>query len=366
MAWTGLALGLAPAANAQVAVGGLVDLVGRNEEADVTNRNFGGSSNLDELRTRFFIDASLEGNVQLFTQLVIWNYSNVFLYGAYLRFEEVGGTPANLHVGLIPSTVGNWGPRTYSDRNPLVGVPLVQNHHTSLLASEAQTSVADLLAARDARPKNGLPILYDNCWNTGVEVWGAWGAFDWSLAALAGSTTLPARSRGKALPQGTGRLAWNGGPGLVVGASGWVGPYLGDDAEALGGLDTNDYLNAGGGLDLAWTLRYVEFHSEVFAATWEHPALPHLTATSGYVDAKYKLRPRWYLAGRLEAFQPGHVRDEAGDEVRWDYPLRRAEYGLGFRPTSRVTVKGVVQNNRFDGPRALDEDHYVVQLSARF
>jgi hypothetical protein len=361
-----LGLGAARTASAEAAVGGLLDLLVRNRDTDVTNKNMSGTSNLDELRARIFVDAAVEDDVQVFTQFVLWGYSDVYLYGAYARFEEVGGTPVNLHVGAIPSTVGNWGPRTYSDQNPLIGVPLVHNHHTSLQPRESQFEVADLLAARDVRSESGLTILYDNCWNTGIEAWGQYGAFDWSVGALTGSTTWPSRTRRRTLPQGTGRLAWNSGPGLVVGASGWVGPYLRDGLDILGTADADEFLNAGFGIDVAWTLRYLAIHSEVYRASWEHPTLPDLSAASGYVEAQYKVRPRWYLAGRLEAFQPGEVRDAAGSLARWDYPVRRAEYGVGFRPRPRVTLKAVVQSSRFDGNDSLDEDHYVVQMGVRF
>ena len=362
-----LAVAMAPTrGRAEAVVGGLLDLVAHNTEPDRTNRTFSGTSNFDDMRLRLFFDAQLEGDVQLFTQIVVWNYGSVFLYGAYVRFPEVAGTPVNLHVGLIPSTVGNWGPRTYSDENPLIGVPLVQNHHSSLAEGEAQTTVADLLAARDARPQSGVPILYDNCWNTGIEAWGQAGDFDWSVAALSGSVTYPTRTRTRSIPQGTGRLAWNGGPGLVVGASGWVGPWLVPGSPALGNADENDFLNIGGGLDLAWVLRYVEIHSETFVSRWEHPALPDLGAVSGYVEAKYKFLPRWYVAARLDAFQPDRIRDEGGNRVRWDYPVRRAEYGVGFHPSPRITLKAVVQNDRFDGNSALDEDHFALQMGARF
>jgi hypothetical protein len=373
--WGAFALGigaLASTASAspgagRVTIGGLVDLVERNSEDDLTNRNFAQTSNLDPVRTRLFLDAALDDGVQLFTQLVFWGYGDLFLYGAYVRFEDVGGSAASLNVGLIPATVGQWGPRTYSDSNPLVGVPLAENHHTAMTPKERQTTVADLLEARDRRPQSGLPILYDNCWGTGVEVYGPLGDFDWSLGVLTGSVTEPARDRVKSVPQGTTRVVWHASPGVALGASGWIGPYLWDELPVAEGADVGGLLNAGFGGDVAWTLRYLELHAEAFHARWEHPFLPTLTATAGYVEAKRKLAARWYAAGRLEAFQPGEVRDETGRRTRWDYPVRRAEYGLGFHPSRRITLKAVVQSDWFvGGDPALDETHYVGQLSARF
>src|SRR5262249_23173439 len=68
-------------AQSTVSLGGIVDLIGRNDEADLTNRDSSGASNLDALRTTLFVDAALQNNVQLFTQFLIYGYGDVFLYG---------------------------------------------------------------------------------------------------------------------------------------------------------------------------------------------------------------------------------------------------------------------------------------------
>jgi hypothetical protein len=352
---------------ADVAISGLVDLLARNAEDDITNGNFRPTSNLDETRVRLFMDTEVAPGISFFSQFLISHYNDFFLYGAYLRFEEIGGTGINLHAGLMPSTVGNWGPRTYSDRNPLVGVPLLWNHHTTLLPNEVQATVADLLAARNARSHSGLPVLYDNCWNGGVELWGQRGPLDWSVGLLNGATSYPDRDRNKQMPQATSRVAWARSPAFVVGLSGWAGPYLRDGNAVLGDRDTIDYLNVGGGVDLAWTMRRLEIHSEVFHTSWEHPLLPNLAATSGYVEAKLRLATRWFAASRAGFLEPSRVTDASGDSVKWDYPIRRVESGIGYHVAPRVTLKAVAQVNRFQGgPGKLDTDHYLLQLSAGF
>jgi len=349
---------------------GLADFVVRNvSEEDATNANFRPSSNLDTFRTRLFLDAIVADDVQFFTQLLVSGYADVFLYGAYLRLEDVADAPVSVHLGLIPPTVGTWAARTYSDKNPLVGVPLVYNHHSSLEPRDsAQSTVDDLLAQRGTRTTRGLPVLYDNCWNTGVEVYGEVGAFDWSVGLLNGSNTLPSRPQEDKLPQGTARLAWYRGPGLQVGVNGWAGPYLPEDAQVSWepGKDRDDYLSGGFGYDLYASLRYLELHSELYRAFWEHPELPTLKALSGYLEAKYKVRPRWYAAARFGFFEPDKVADSSGTERHWDHPVHRVEYGVGFKHRPRLTTKAVVQHNRFDGAGSLDEDHFLLQVSAGF
>jgi hypothetical protein len=355
------------AGQSTVSLGGVVDLIGRNTQADLTNRDSSGASYLDALRTTLFVDAALQNNVQLHTQFLIYGYGDVFLYGGYVTFKDVAGGPVSFNAGLIPTTIGQWGPRTHSDTNPLVGVPLMWNHETSLFLWEPQAGVADLLAARDTRPQGGVPMVYESWWNTGVEAYGSAGAFDWSLAAITGSPSLPTRDRAKDLPQGTVRLVWNASPALAVGASGFGGTWLWYGLPGITDKSADDKLNYGGGADLTWTMRYLEVHSEYMVERWDHPVLPTLKAQSAYLEAKYKLHPRWYVAARGETFRPDKVRDDSGNLVHWDYPVNRIEYGVGFHPTPGVTIKGVIQSNRFvGGADSLDENHYLIQLSTRF
>jgi hypothetical protein len=356
-------------ARPDVALSGLADVVFHNSgEEDITNVSFGGASPLQALRTRIFLDSHLDDDIAFFAQ-VLYADDEISLYGAYARFSGVAGTPVNLHVGLIPTPVGTFAERTYSDKNPLVGTPLVHNHHSSLNVTVEQKTVDDLLAARDERSRMGLPVIYDNCWNTGVETFGQIGAIDWSFAAVSGSLTKPARDQMKQVPQGTGRVAWHGGPAFQVGASGWVGPYLWDGMSGITfpeGKGSNDYLNAGGGVDLHFASRWADVWSEVYWSRWEHPDLPVLTAASGYLEAKYKFATRWYAAGRAEFFETSEVTSGSGVVTTWDYPVRRAEYGIGFRPHRRVLTKLVAQHNRFIGNGSFDSDHYMVQLSTAF
>jgi hypothetical protein len=372
LAGLALAVTLAPRpapAQTEVQISGLADVLFRNRgQDDATNVNFTGASNLQTLRLRLFLDAVVSDGIQVFTQGLFARY-DFLLYAAYVRFEDIGGSPVSAHLGLIPTTVGTFAPRTYSDRNPLVGVPLLYNHHSVLQPGAPQGSVDELLAMRDTRSHWGLPVIYDNCWNTGAEVYGQVGAFDWSLGLLSGSVSQPTRDQQKQVPQATGRLAWYSGPGLVIGLNGYWGPYLLDDEPGItypDGRSNRDYTNGGVGYDLYWSSRFLEVHSEAFWALWEHPQLPDLKAVSGYVEAKYKFVPRWYAAVRLGGFEPAEVRNSAGELHPWDYPVRRAEYGLGFKPTPRVTTKLVAQHNRFQGNAGLDEDHYLLQISTAF
>ncbi len=47
--------------------------------------------------------------------------------GAYAVLSPFETEALNFKVGYIPLPFGTWAPRTYSDRNPLIGIPLFQH-----------------------------------------------------------------------------------------------------------------------------------------------------------------------------------------------------------------------------------------------
>jgi hypothetical protein len=361
-------MALASTARADVNISGLVDLVLKERgESDLVNTSFGGYSPFDPVRIRLFVDAALSENTSVFVQFLTDTYEAPSLYGAYVRFQNIAGTSLGTQVGLIPNTVAAWGERTYSDKNPLIGVPLMQVHHTALMPFAPQATVDDLLESRTMRSQYGLPLLYDNCWNTGIEVFQSVGEVDLSAALLTGSVTEPTRTQEKDVPQATAKVSWSPSPSWRVGASGFYGPYFIDGMVGLApGQEPEEIMNSGIVGDFYWGSRWVDVYAEAMACEWEHPQLPDLTATSAYGEIKYKFMTKWYVAGRFDFIRFGDVTDSTGRTVPWDYNVSRAEYGIGFKPRPRVILKAVAQHNRFEDASQYDSDHYAGQLSVAF
>lgn len=356
---------------AQVNVGGLVDVVFKNSDnediTNVTRRNF---SNFHSSRARLFFDAAPAENLEVFTQILVDNYS-FQLYGAYMRFTNIGGSQLNAQIGLIPHPVGSWGPRTYSNINPLIGVPMVYNMHSSYIPGgpTAVRDVDDIIALRDSRSSRGLPVIYDACWNTGAEIYGSSGKLSYSIGLLTGSVSEPTLEQTKDIPQVTTHITYNLSSRITIGGSAFIGPYLvegGFNDSLPVGADHDDYMNGGVGYELHVSGRYFDIYSESFYTYWEHPYLPKLNLYSGYVEGKYKFTPGWYVAGRFGFYEPGKLIDSQGASRNWDYPVKRFEGGIGYHPNRRTTLKLVTQINNFELTDAFDSELYALQFAVSF
>jgi len=360
-----LFLGALSPLRSQIYPSGQLDIVMRNYSAkDYTNKTFAFQSNYDAIRFRLFLDAKPADNVAVFTQFLVVN-SKFNLFAAYARYSF---PESNIHlqIGLIPNTVGIWGPRTYSDKNPFIAVPLLYVYKSSLNIHQLSNNPEDLIGAREkSEALNGLPILYDNCWNTGIEVFGSLGKFDWSLAAITGSVTKPTVQPEKELPQLTGKLRYYPLSELQFTISAFWGTYLLESVQEQlndSSININDYTNSGAGLSLFYTSGYFEIQSEAFWARWEHPFLGDLEAFSSYGELEYKFAIQWYAAFRAELIRYSQINNNS-ETSSWDVPLNRYDFVLGYKLNRNTRIKLNGQFTRSPAGKIYDDDIYAIQFA---
>ena len=97
------------------------------------NRLTIGDSNFDPYRVRLFLDARLSPTLELHLQTLLhegmWGLR---ADGAYALWTPWAGRDVSLEAGKIPWPIGTYAPRAYSDRNWLVGTPLLYQYRTAL------------------------------------------------------------------------------------------------------------------------------------------------------------------------------------------------------------------------------------------
>ena len=365
---------LTPPAGAQndVDIGGIVDLVGTGQqELDWLNSNNTGDGNFDPLRARLFVDGRRD-NTALFMQFLFSgeSFSEMRLFGAYLLHKVFEGESLYLEAGLIPSHNGIWAANTYSDKNPLVGIPLsyywkstlpyrqMPNNLDDLLAhrGQGQTGInyADSSGVRGTAFRPSMPVLYDNCWNYGFYTMGAKGLFNYALGITAGTPSAPVASTNiNDNITVNGRLGYVVSPGLQLWVSGAHGAYLGREVQPYlpPGKTVNDYMQTLFGLSADWKWSHLAVMGEVFYNKYDTPLRADgLRNGSGYVQGVYTVYPQWDISLRYDGLVFESVQNSAGDWLTWDQDIHRYEAGVMYRVTRDLRVKAVVQDtNTGDG-----------------
>ncbi len=222
---------------------------------------------------------------------------------------------------------------------------------------------------------NGLPIIYDTCWDVGVQVIGSVSRLEYSFAVTQGTLSTP---QARAYDDNAGkqfalRLKHVFSAELSIGGSFARGPYLNSLIQpALGGGEqVEDFNQRAYGIDVEYGVGHLSVVAEVVSNLWQTPNITDvhgnrsdLTNWSGYVEGKYGLRPGLFAAFRYDTLGFGKIDDGSGSggRVPWDYGVRSLEMGLGYYLTDQVIGKIVQQHQKIHEPGASWAPFWAVQL----
>ncbi len=382
-------------------INGLVDLATafNKDGLPQVNRMRRGDSPFDNLRLTLFGDVAFNSRIALFNQVIFdptSRSSTSSFLRSYVRFTALETAEGDLHLeaGKIPTAFGTFGPRAYSNRNPLISPPLMYHYFTSLRSNQLPADNADLLAHRGEGPSsafggfsgggsslrfNGLPIIYDICWDFGIQAVGALWRLEY-LAALTQGTLSDPRTGGGDNNDGKQVVLHLGlvpAPGLVIGASYARGPYLDSSVgNALQGAEVEDFHQEVIGFDLEFGIRHFRLIAELAANRWESPNITDgqgnrvdLKNVGWYVEGKYTLSAGFYASVRYGRITFGEIDDGSGNRVAWDEPVERWESGLGFYFWDGVVGKVIrqdVRKERLGTPGRSHESFWATQLSLSF
>ncbi len=339
---------------------GLLDVVlaerGKAYGLNVLTR---GDASFDAYGMRLFADGQVGDRLQIFGQLVLRDESGVYVEGAYATFTPDAERDLHLLAGKIPWAIGTYAPRSYSNRNPLVGTPLMYQYHTTLVWYAIPRNADALLAAAGTGQHGvgygfggrGMVLVDDSFWDVGINLTGSERPLEYAAGMSMGTPgwgkTGQDDNSGKTF---LGRVGLAPSPGLRVGVSAAYGPYLQDrlDPQLPAGKRATDYHQRIGMADLEVLAGHLEVRGEGAWNTWETPTVGDLGVTGGYAEAKYSFAFGGYLAGRFDLLRFGKIKDSAGDERPWDADVTRFETGIGYRFNRGTIAKLVYQHDELD------------------
>jgi hypothetical protein len=311
----------------------------------------------------------------------------VIPYALYARVRPWKHHAFDLQVGRIPPVFGAFARRSYGTDNPLIGYPLAYQYLTSIRPDAIPATADDLLfmRARGWRavypigalaPGPGVPLMSAYRWDTGVEAHGTVRMFEFSGAVTVGTLSNPRVTDDNRGRQYSGRISATPLVGLVFGLSAAHGAFLVRSLQdQYGSGASGSFPQDAIGVDGEYSRGYWIVRGE---AIWNHWHLPviaapaitnPLTARSGYLESRYRLSPRFFVAARVDGLgfsKVTGIRFFNGQPTTWDAPVTRVEAGGGVYLQRNLTVRGVVQRNWRDGGRVLDKTYLSGQISFWF
>jgi len=290
--------------------------------------------------------------------------------GAYAAITDILKPGFGLKIGKLPLTIGRFAERVYSDKNPLIGTPMMYGYRTDLPKNQQSILIDQPASYFPRTTATGLPVAYEACWDTGIEQYGAWRWFDYAIAVTKGVLADP---RGAAKNDGVQWLARFGvrpDVSLNIGLNLGIGPYLVSVPQAV--MDqqhksVEDYHQKLWGFDLEYSRGSVTIFGEVARNTWDVLFEPgEMGVTTWYLEGKWKFAPAWYLAVRTGQMRFDKETFGANTSQPWDYNVTRIEGGIGYHFTRNITGKMVEQVNRFPDRLSQNIATTACQLSISF
>lgn len=299
---------------------------------------------------------------------------------AYVRARPFTRIPLDIQAGRIPPTFGAFGRRIYSTDNPLIGYPLAYQYLLSIRPDAIPASSRELLTMRargwlssfsvgSAEAQPGLPVINGFHWDTGVQARIGNDTIQGAVALTQGTLAQPRVSDNNDGKQVSARLQLQPLFGLVVGVSGARGSWLDRDVQGLVTRGQPDARQQAIGVDAEYSRGHWILRGEAVRSTWNVPGVASardamdLVATSEWVEGKYRLTPRLYVAGRVDRLTFSRIEPSANAAaVTWEAPVSRVEAGGGVYLQRNVVARLTVQRNHRDGGRVRERTFVATQV----
>jgi hypothetical protein len=221
-------------------------------------------------------------------------------------------------AGKMSQIVGEFAPRRFSDRNPLIGVP-------------------------DAYPTQ-YPV--------GVKLSGATRFVDYRAGIVSIPVSHPVYvPNPDPAPRPALGLGVKPFMGFRVAASATWGPYLNKSFSTtqLDGQAWRSFHQRATAIDVSFSRGYLETYAELGLSSYDVPR--HADPVKGmayFIDAKYTVRPRLFFAGRFERNDYPFI--AAFGPTTWaasTTAFNNGEVGVGFRVSSSTLVKTTYRADRW-------------------
>lgn len=299
----------------------------------------------------------------------------------YVRWRPWEAREIWIQAGRIPPVAGAFARRAYGRDNAVIGLPLAYQYLVSLRPDAFPATVDDVVRMRgrgwqpsypigDQTLEPGVSLIAASRWDTGAEVQWRHGIVEAAAAITRGAPAVPVVRDAPARPGWSGRVAVQTPIGLTIGGSAARGHWIERSAlvfvPAAKQRQAMQTLIAG---DAEFGRGPLLLRGEWIASRFEVPfvalpgAGPSLDAWSGFLEARYRLHPRWQIGARVERLDFSDVA-RAGEPlpIAWDAAVDRLEVAVGFRLARAFDIRAGVQRNWRDGGRVRSRTYPALQV----
>lgn len=275
----------------------------------------------------------------------------------YVRWQPSARAPLFVQAGRLPSLMGSAGRRAYGTDTLVASVPLAYQYLLSLRPDASPASIEDLWRMRgrgwlssfplgSTVPAAGLPLIAADEGAVGAQVHWTGDRYTAAVGVTAGAPATPGLSTNDGIGW-SARVSTSRPIGLTVGASAGGGRWLDEHIGPANGRRSQLALGA----DVEFARGHWLARAEVWRVSFRVPTLvPALNALSAFGEVRYRWRPRWTIAARLDRLHFDQWRTPDRQQP-WEAAVWRTDVMMGWRARRGLELRAGWQQNWRDGGR---------------
>lgn len=315
----------------------------------------------------FFLDGRVTEHVTAMSNISVTDNEYLNFDLVAIRLTNLTPLGLNVEAGKVDVPFGNLGERRFPRRNPLFGLPLMYEYRTAL--PDHLTTEAEVLANQGQG--RGMRLLDLGLYDLGGVLFGSWGIVDYAVAVTNGtiSTTSYSGEVSNSDVAKVIRLAVTPMTGLTIGAAYTWGAYLEEPTSPPPGtVNVNSYKQKAAEIDVEFSRGHAVLYGQAVYNIWPVPfdtGNENLNVLGYYLEGKFTVIPRLYLALRFSGLQFGHA--TLGNSTGpWDYDVTEWEGGAGYFAERDVLIKLVRRETRIHGGSWPKDNLTVLQLTVAY
>lgn len=301
---------------------------------------------------------------------------------AFIRFRPFGDSRLNIQIGKSATVFGSWvNGHAYAD-DPFLTAPLPYRQIIGIGVQNPQSLSPQAILDRATGAAPGVFETSNRIWastiwgpsyTTGISAFGNAGGWDYGLEIKnSGLSSNPEEWNPELSqyedPTFTGRIGYRPNAAWSFGGSASRGPYLETSAEEFlpAGVDRGDLPYTIVGLDARWARRDWVISAEAVGAQYETLQAGDLRSLSYSLQARWKMRPGIWLAGRFGQTFNNEARGPGGVPVEFSPDIWRIGFAVGWRVSPELLMKAEYNFTRLDDSRVSDQNLFGLGLNYRF
>ena len=294
-----------------------------------------------------------------------------------LRYQPWGDARLSLQAGKFATVVGNWVPRHDSWQNPFITAPAPYENVTTVSDFQIRPGGAALVRRKKLadNKRAWVPILWGPSYASGFAAFGSIQRFDYAVelknAAISSRpSSWDYRDVDLDNPTVSARLGYRPSAAWNLGISASGGAYLAERSESApawpSGDETGDYRQLTLAQDLSYAHGHWQLWGELFLSRFEVPNVGDADTAAYYLESKYKLSLRSFLALRWNQQFFGEVPNGRGGKSHWDNQFWRIDSVFGYRFGRHLQTKLQYSYTHHQGDFQQGEQLVAGQMTLKF